>query len=173
MENIILYWMRWSWKSIIWKNLSLKLKYEFYDLDKCIEDYVWEKINLYIEKNGWDKFREIENKVLIDVINLNIDKVVSLWWWTIIFENNRDFLLKKSTKLIYIESNLSDIYQRILLDEKNGNKRNALTEKWLFEELEYIFNARKSIYESFYDFKVLNNKSLEKSVLEIFLKIKK
>lgn len=171
MKNIILYWMRWTWKSTIWKNLSHKMKYEFFDLDKSIEDFVWEQLNTYIDKNWWEKFREIENKVLVEILNLKIDKIISLWWWTITFENNRDLLLKKSTKLIYIDSSLENITNRILLDEKNWNNRNSLTGKSISDELESIYNSRKSIYEYCNDFKVLNNNSIESCISEILLKV--
>jgi len=38
MQNIILYWMRWTWKSAIWKQLADSLWYNFIDLDKYIEE---------------------------------------------------------------------------------------------------------------------------------------
>jgi len=171
MKNIIIYWMRWTWKSTIWKLISQKLKYDFFDLDKSIEEYLWEKLSTFIDKNWWEKFREIENIVLIEILNINIDKVISLWWGTIIFENNRDLLLKKSTKLVYIESSLENITCRIINDEKLWNKRNSLTGKWLIEELTDIYLSRKNIYESVYDLKVENNSWIKNCVIELFKKI--
>jgi shikimate kinase len=84
MKNIIIYWMRWSWKSTIWKLLAKKLNKSFYDLDKYIESIINLKLKNYIESNSWESFRCLENKCLSDILNTNENFVLSLWWWTII-----------------------------------------------------------------------------------------
>ena len=170
MGNIILYWMRWTWKSSLWKLLSIKLNKNFIDLDKYIIEKIWD-ITEYVTKNSWDDFRDMEHKYLKEVLENNSDIVLSLWGWTIIFERNSNLILKNNSKLIYINSSLENISKRIENDEKSWNKRTSLTWKSLLEELSEVYEKRKDLYEKFYDFKVDNNGDMEKTLDEILGKI--
>lgn len=166
MKNIILYGMRGTWKSTIWKILSQKLNKNFVDLDKYITKQIW-NTQEYVKIYWWDNFRDIEHKYLKEILENNSGIVLSLWGWTIIFERNSDLILKNNSKLIYIYSSLENISKRIESDEKAWNKRNSLTWIWLLEELSQVYEKRKEIYEKFYDFKVENNWDLEKSLDKI------
>lgn len=170
MGNIILYWMRWTWKSSLWKLLSIKLNKNFIDLDKYIIEKIWD-ITEYVAKNSWDDFRDMEHKYLKEVLENNFDIVLSLWGGTIIFERNSNLILKNNSKLIYINSSLENISQRIESDEKSWNKRTSLTWKSLLDELSEVYEKRKDIYEKFYDFKVDNNSDMQKTLDEILGKI--
>ena len=156
MKNYIIYWMRGVWKTFFWRKVAEKLWINFIDLDHFIEEKIWEKIFKFIEKNWWKKFRELENKSLKEALKINKNKVISLWGWTICFENNHKLILNNNFKLVYIEANIELIKKWILWDEKDWNKRNSLTWKKLEDELEEVFNERKGIYEQFFDFKVIN-----------------
>ena len=171
MGNIILYWMRWSGKSSLWKLLSNKLNKDFIDLDSFIEEKIWEKINTFVEKNDWEIFRNKEYEYLKEVLENQKDIVLSLWWWTIIFERNQKLILKNNYKLIYIYSSLEEVSKRISKDEKNWNKRNPLNWKSVLEELEEVYEKRKEIYESFYDLKINNNWDFGDSLDQIISKI--
>lgn len=171
MKNIVLYWMRWSGKTTIWKKLAEKLQLKFFDLDEEIQKDIWLSVFDFVETNWWNSFREKEHQNLKRILQINEDKIISLWWWTITFENNQEILLKKSDKLIYIECPIDIIRERIEKDEIAWNKRNSLTNKWLFEELQEIYNKRKACYESFFDFSVNNNASLENCVKNILKKV--
>ena len=170
MGNIILYWMRWTWKSSLWKLLSIKLNKNFIDLDKYIIEKIWD-ITEYVTKNSWDDFRDMEHKYLKEVLENNSNIVLSLWGGTIIFERNSYLILKNNSKLIYINSSLENISKRIESDEKSWNKRTSLTWKSLLEELSEVYEKRKDLYEKFYDFKVDNNSDMQKTLDEILGKI--
>jgi len=171
MKNIIIYGMRWTWKTSVWKELSIKFNKAFIDLDIFIETKVWEKLNKYIEKVWWDKFRDIEFDCLKEILEKYKDIVLSLWWWTIIFKRNQKLILKNNLKLIYVYSELKDIVNRIKLDEKEGNTRNSLTWKSILEELSEVYEKRKNIYERFYDIKVENNLEIKDCINKIAEKI--
>lgn len=168
MKNYIIYWMRGVWKTFYWKKVANILWINFIDLDKYMEEKVWEKLFEYIERNWWDKFRDLENKTLKEVLNLDEDKIISLWWWTICFERNQKEILKNNFKLIYIDAYIQLIKKSVLSSQENWNKRNSLTWKNLEEELEEVFTERKEIYEKFYDYKVVNKnwKWVEEKILE-------
>lgn len=170
-KTIILYWMRWTWKTSIGRLLSQKLNKNFIDLDEFIENKIWDKINTFVSKNGWDAFRDKEHECLKEVLENYDNVVLSLGWWAITFERNSRIILKNAYKLIYIYSSLKDIVWRITNDENSGNSRPNLTWKSVLEELSEIYEKRKEIYEKFYDLKVENNWSLENIVSKIISKI--
>lgn len=162
--------MRWTWKTTIWRSLGAFLGLKFIDLDEYINSKIWQSVQEFVEKNSWEDFRDLEHKSLKEIIKNEDNFVLSLWWWAIIFPRNQKLILKNSTKTIYIESDLEKISQRISRDLSNKN-RASLTWKSLLEELEEVYEERKSIYNSFYDLKVLNNDSIEKTLNEILEKV--
>ncbi len=163
--------MRWVGKTTIWMQLAKKLWLSFYDLDDLIKENIGMSIFNFVEKNWWDEFRKKEHENLIKILEKNENKVLSLGWWAITFENNQNILLKKADKLIYLECSLDTINERIKKDEKNWNKRNTLTDKWLLEELKEIYEKRKNCYESFYDYRVQNITNEKECVDNILKKI--
>ncbi len=171
MKNIVLYGMRWCGKTTIGKALAEEVWYPFYDLDQLIGKEIGMPVFDFIQIHGWDIFRQREHENLLKILELDGDKIISLGWWAITFENNQKLLLKKSNKLIYIECPLEMIRERIEKDENTGNKRNSLTGKWLQVELMEIYEKRKWCYESHHDFKVNNNGFIEKCVYDILRKI--
>ncbi|MFA5917136.1 MAG: type I 3-dehydroquinate dehydratase [Candidatus Gracilibacteria bacterium] len=171
MKNIIIYGMRGTGKSTIGKELAIKLDKKFIDLDSFIEKKVGEKLSNYIEKNGWDKFRDTEFECLKEVLEKEKDIVLSLGGGTIIFERNQKLVLKNNSKLIYVYSELKDIVSRIESDENNGNTRNSLTGKSILDELIEVYEKRKDIYERFYDIKIENNSKIEDCINTIMKKI--
>lgn len=163
--------MRWTWKSSVWRELWKRLNKEFIDLDAYIEEKVWYKLFLYIKKNWWEKFRDIENESLKELLTSKRNSIISLWWGTIVFERNQKIILKNNYKLIYIYSDINTIIDRISKDEVLWNNRNSLTWKTLDEELKEVYKARKSIFEKFYDFKVDNNWNLNECINILLEKI--
>jgi shikimate kinase len=175
--------MRWTWKSAIWKQLADSLWYNFIDLDKYIEEKNNIILSDFIEKNGWEIFREEEHNCLKNILcsstfwkeiigDFKKWNIISLWWWTIIFERNREVInSQKNNKLIYLNTSLENISTRILKDEKSWEKRNSLTWKNVLEELKEVFEERKNIYENNCDFEVDNNWTIEDTILEIKRKI--
>jgi len=167
MQNIILSWMRWTWKTTVWKELAKALWAKFYDLDIYMNEKVW-SINDYIEKNGWDAFRNLEHESLLEILEDKDKKVISLWWWTIVFDRNYKAIRKdKNSIIFFLETKLENIAKRIEKDEKNNAKRASLTWKSVLEELEEVYKQRESIYKTNCDFIVSNNENIEKTSKDI------
>jgi len=171
MENIILYGMRSTGKSSIWKILSEKINYDFYDLDKNIEKKE-SKTAYEIVKNSWiNTFRNLEVKYLTEILEKKQNKIIALWWWTIIIKQARELILNNYCKSIYIFSSLDKIKKRIEKDQEKWKKRNSLSWEGLTKEIEKIFKQRKDIYDTNYDIKIKNEENLEKSTNEIIKKL--
>jgi len=159
--------MRWTWKSTIWKNLSEKLSYKFIDLDKFMDWKVWSIVK-YIEEKWWEAFRDLEHKTLKEALNLNKNKVISLGGWTIIFDRNIEEINElKNKKIFFLETDLEVIAKRIEKDEKNNQKRNSLTWKWVLEELKEVYTQREKIYKKNCDYIIDNNWEIKETITNI------
>ncbi len=173
-NKVILYGMRGTWKSTVWKLLAKELGYDFLDLDNFIAEQNKRKLSEYIESEWWDEFRDEEHRCLKEVLEQDDNewRVISLWWWTITFERNRDELYQdKNTKIIYLDTHLGEIAKRILKDEQSWDSRNSLTGKSVLEELKEVFEERKKIYKNSCDFSVDNNWVIDKTIAEIAYKL--
>ena len=180
---IILNWMPWCWKTTVWKILSSKIEYTFFDLDDLVKDFIknnlWiYNLNDFIVSNWWNDFRRIECECLEKLFNINSDKlIISLWWWTISCVNN--IYLEKNIaniknswwKIIYLEVEINQIITRVLNDSKSKTDRpNISKELSLKSDIENRFFQRKHNYEKYSDYKILNN-NLDSCINEI-IKIK-
>lgn len=167
MNTLILYGMRWSGKTTIWKLLSEHLWYSFYDLDKEIEKDVKMNTSEFVGQFGWDEFRRKEYENLKKILQKKEIKIISLWWWTPLYFNNQELLNNQAVTMIFIDSPLEEIQFRIQEDQKIWKYRNSLTNQWIFDELWEVFQERYPIYNSMYNYKFLNNKSTEECVHQI------
>ena len=82
-KNICIMGLMGSGKSIIGKDLSKNLNLKFYDIDKEIELMTNKKISAIFKEEGESYFRDIEEKVCIEILNIN-NCVVSLGGGSII-----------------------------------------------------------------------------------------
>lgn len=172
MGIIILSWMRWTWKSTIWKILSEKIGLDFLDLDKLIEKNVW-NINNYIDLEWWKKFRDLEHNILKEVLAIKGNKIIWLWGGTIIFKRNLfEINNSKNKKIYFLETDLENIESRIKKEEKNNNKRSSLTWKGVLEELREVYSEREEIYKKNCDYIINNNLDTEETIANILRKIK-
>ena len=76
-KNICIMGLMGSGKSIIGRDLSKYLNLNFYDIDKEIELKTKKKINEIFEEEGELYFRDIEEKVCIEILT-NYNCVISL-----------------------------------------------------------------------------------------------
>ena len=73
-------------KTILGKALASQLNCPFLDLDKKIEEYENKSIHKIFELKGELYFRQIERKVLLELINSSVPKIISLDGWnTLLF----------------------------------------------------------------------------------------
>ena len=76
-KNICIMGLMGSGKSIIGKDLSKYLDLKFYDTDKEIEKKTKKSINSIFKEHGESYFRDIEEKICVDLLNYN-NCVISL-----------------------------------------------------------------------------------------------
>ncbi len=147
-ENIVLIGMPGSGKSTIGNEVLTKI---FYDTDEEIEKIIGTSIKEYLENNGEDKFRELEEKVIKD-LSLKNSLVIATGGGAILKEKNVK-RLKRNGRLFFLDAPLERLCatsSRPLSDTK--------------EKLENLYNQRINIYNSVCDVKIDASKSVEETL---------
>ena len=166
-KNICIMGLMGSGKSIIGKDLSKYLNLNFYDTDKEIELMTNKKINEIFKEEGESYFRDIEEKVCIEILSID-NCVVSLGGWSIISKKTRK-IIKNNSFSIYLQVNLKNLQNRLKFSKKrpllNKNLNNS-------EILKNILKDRQKYYEKA-DLIINNDGDKSQSLNEIKSKLNK
>ena len=156
-----------SGKSIIGKDLSKYLNLKFYDTDKEIEKKTKKSINAIFNEHGETYFRDIEEKVCIEILT-NDNCVISLGGGSIISKKIRK-IIKKNSYSIYLQVTLNNLLSRLKFSRKrpllynNSNK---------IEILQKLFKDRQKYYEKA-DLIINNDGDKSQTLKEIKSQLKK
>ena len=166
-KNICIMGLMGSGKSIIGKDLSKNLNLKFYDIDKEIELMTNKKISAIFKEEGESYFRDIEEKVCIEILNIN-NCVVSLGGGSIISKKTRK-IIKNNSFSIYLQVNLKNLQNRLKFSKKrpllNKNLNNS-------EILKNILKDRQKYYEKA-DLIINNDNDKSQTLKEIKSQLKK
>ena len=161
-KNICIMGLMGSGKSIIGKSLSKYLNLKFYDTDTEIEIETRKSINSIFKDEGELYFRDIEEKICIDLLARK-NCVISLGGGSIINKNIRK-KIKQNSYSIYLQVRLDNLLNRIKSSKKRPLLKNEQNKK---KVLENLYNDRRKFYEKA-DFIVSN----DNEKLEVLEKIK-
>ena len=141
-RNICIMGLMGSGKSIIGKDLSKYLNLQFYDSDKEIELKTNKSIRKIFEENGESYFRDIEEKICIELLT-NDNCVISLGGGSIINKKIRK-AIKDNSYSIYLKVKLKNLLKRLKSSNKRPLLNNILSKK---EILENLYKDRRKFYE--------------------------
>tara|TARA_E500000178_G_scaffold351560_1_gene412923 strand:+ start:3059 stop:3595 length:537 start_codon:yes stop_codon:yes gene_type:complete len=141
-KNICIIGLMGSGKSIIGKDLSKDLDIKFYDTDREIELKSKKQISSIFEEGGETYFRDIEEKVCIEILNID-NCVISLGGGSIISKKIRK-LIEKNSFSIYLQVNLNNLQNRLKYSRKRPLLNKNLNKK---EILQNLFKDRQKYYE--------------------------
>ena len=162
--NITLCGMMGSGKSAIGKILANKLNYNFIDVDKMIEIDAGKTIKKIFEEDGEQYFRELEEKITINILELK-ETIVSLGGGAIINKNIRGSI-KKNSYNIYLNVNIDILTKRL----QNSKTRPLIYKKNLKKELINLIGIREKFYRKA-DLIVKNEKNIIETTENIIKKI--
>jgi len=146
-------------KTTIGAQLAKTISYQFIDLDEEIESKVKSSISELIEKEGEEKFREIEKRILLNVLT-HKNVIIATGGGTPCFFDNLS-LMKTKGVVIYLKANPKEIYDR--LTQQEIAKRPLLRNGFL--DLEELIEKRKEQYEkAHHTVEVMNNNYLQKII---------
>ena len=148
-----------SGKSIIGKDLSKYLNFQFYDTDKEIELQTKKSIKNIFEENGESYFRNIEEKICLELLNYS-NCVISLGGGSIINKKIRK-AIKENSYSIYLQVKINNLVDRL----KSSKKRPLLNNnKNKIEIIKNLYEDRRKFFEKA-DF-IINNDNDKNQVLE-------
>lgn len=148
-----------SGKSTIGPILANTLGWDFYDLDRVIEEKTGKKIKKIFEQDGEDFFRSTETAVLRE-LSLKEKVVISLGGGTMANDDNIK-ILKSSGKIIYLKMSIEAAIRRLKHKRDRPSLKNDaedFSEKDLMNRINELMKARAAYYEQA-DFTVDSDKS--------------
>ena len=153
-------------KTTIGKRLSSKLNLPFFDSDREIELSLGSSINEYFKTYGESKFREIEEKIIIESIqnNQNNNFIMSLGGGAYLNHNIRK-LINLVGISIWLNGNINLIYNRL---KKSKNERPLMDTFNTKEKLEKLLKERM-LYYQIADIKVNIIKTSKDNMSDIIL----
>ena len=160
--NISLIGMPGSGKSTIGKLLAEKLiGFDYIDTDEIIVKLEKTSINKIFERCGEEYFRNLETKVLKDLLT-SPNLVISTGGGIVLRDENIN-LLKEKSIVIYLKSDINTLYERV----KNNNERPLLNLKDVKIELNNLLNEREKRYNQANLIIDTTDKTIDDTVKEI------
>ena len=161
-KNLTLTGMMGVGKSTIGKNLAKRLKYNFIDVDKLIEDREGTSINMIFKNKSESYFRKIETDITLSALKED-NSVISLGGGA--FLNNS---IRKSSKKLSISFWLDVPLDTLIKRLKKNSNRPLLFEKNIHETTKKIYNERKKIYNEA-DYRIKCNSFSPKEIVDKIL----
>ncbi|NDV25108.1 shikimate kinase AroL [Desulfovibrio sp. JC010] len=141
-SNIYLIGPRACGKTSVGKLLARKLRLDFFDSDEVLVRKAGCEIAEFVEKNGWDSFRDLEAQVLRELSEKD-GAVISCGGGIVLREENR--LVLGSSFTVYIKTDVQTLANRLQLDP-NHDQRPSLTGKSIVDEIREVLEAREELY---------------------------
>ena len=114
-NNIFLIGLMGTGKTTVGRQLSRKLKMEFYDSDRVIEERTGADIPLIFEKEGETGFRKRETAI-IDELTQKKNIILATGGGAILDAENRKHMINRGT-VFYLKSNLKTLISRTSKDK--------------------------------------------------------
>jgi shikimate kinase len=103
-----------SGKSTVGRQLARRIQLPFFDSDHAIETQLGCSIREYFEREGEDRFRDVEESVLDDLTS-NHHGVVSTGGGSVLRAANRKHL-RDRTQVVYLKSSPDELFRRLRHD---------------------------------------------------------
>lgn len=162
-------------KSTVGKKIATKLGWKWIDLDKVIEDAEDKSIAELFDELGEERFRDLEQSHLKDLINKE-NLIVSTGGGTPCFYDNMNWM-KEHGLTLYINLPPGALLKR-LVNAKNKDARPLLkgkTDKELYDYIVKLLDQRESVYSGanlIIDGTKLSGKDLTNLAQQVYNEIK-
>jgi len=141
-KNIIITGFMGTGKSVVAKELARKLKMEFIDMDRIIEERQGTSIADIFTRYGEKYFREQENK-LVKELSQKENMVIATGGGTLLSSDNAR-MLGQAGKIVCLYIDSQTIYNRV----KRKNDRPLLKGENVLSEINRLLKERKKIYDN-------------------------
>ena len=171
--NIIILGYMGSGKSVIGRELSLKVNKKFIDLDSYIEEKEKDSISNIFQNNGDLYFRKQESKYLKEILSNNTDLVLSVGGGTPCYFDNIDMMISNKNISFYLKNSNIQLTSR-LFNEKSKRPliSNISSKEKLLEFVSKHLFEREVFYNSATHKIDCNDKSVSYVVDDIISRLK-
>jgi shikimate kinase len=144
-QNIALIGFRATGKSTIGRLLAAKLEWTFLDMDDELAAQFGTSIHDWVQKHGWEAFRDAETQLLAE-LTARTRQVVATGGGVVIREENRS-RLRGSFFAVWLRASVENIEKRLAEDPKTAAQRPPLTDLTLREEITATLREREPWYK--------------------------
>ncbi len=162
-KNLVLLGMSGSGKSTIGKILARDTGLDLYDIDKIIEKDCGSKIEVIFETKGETFFRQIEEKITLNVLKLS-NNIIALGGGAFLNEKIRSKVLKNNNSIWLSWEN------QTLISRLYKSKKRPITFNLKRKDLNNLINKRSKIY-SMANYKINCDKLNKNEIINKILKI--
>jgi shikimate kinase len=139
--NLILTGLRATGKSSLGRHLAMVLRRQFFDTDRLIEQQIGEPIAQYVDRLGWDAFRDLEHQVICQVARQR-DAVISTGGGALTYARNVE-ALKPEGVIILLAADPVTLARRL----ERSYVRPPLTDQPNVEaEMSMLWTQRELLY---------------------------
>ncbi len=134
-------------KSTVGPILANTLGWDYFDLDRVVEDRLGKKIKTIFEENGEPFFRQVESEILKELSNSR-NVIISLGGGTIVNQANLR-LVKNTGKIVYLKASVDSIYKRVAFKRDRPNliiEGEEFSKEKLVQKINNLFIAREKFY---------------------------
>jgi shikimate kinase len=143
--NLVLIGYRAAGKTTVGRRLSTSLGKVFVDTDDVIEERQGTHIGEIVEFYGWDYFRSLERRVIME-ISKHDDLIIAAGGGAVLdLGNVKD--LRKNGFIVWLKADAQVLFERMLRDHRTATGRPSLTGKGLLEEFKEVLVQREGLYE--------------------------
>lgn len=136
--------MRGAGKTTIGRALADLLGLAFVDCDECIEQRAGMSVHQFFDRYGEADFRQMESRVLADVLS-HSHQVISTGGGAVIATENRRRLVEQAI-CIWLRAKVETLHLRLVADQHNAALRPALTSLSPLDELRALCEQRAALY---------------------------
>jgi len=127
-------------KSTVGRHLARRLDWDFVDSDSVIERRLGCSIRSFFEREGEERFRDIEEEVIAELAGAPCT-VVATGGGVVLREANRDALHRQAT-VVYLRSTPEELFRRL----RHDTKRPLLQVADPLARLRQLFAERDALY---------------------------
>jgi shikimate kinase len=143
--NTILIGYRCCGKTSVGNLLADRMSCNFADTDKIIETRCKAVIEKIVAEKGWDFFRQMETRVLKELVHQK-NQVIATGGGMVMAPENQA-VMKRYGFVVWLTADVRTIVQRLGADLQNQASRPRFTTRSLFSETRDILARRIPIYE--------------------------
>jgi shikimate kinase len=145
MDNLILVGFSCSGKTTLGRNLARRLRLEFVDTDRCIEDLAGRSIPEIFREDGEAAFRALEREAIGHIMT-GRNQVVSTGGGAFVDPENRE-MLRKGNLVIHLQVRPETVVDR-LINSKSGRPRPLLDSPDPLARVNLLMAERKEAYSA-------------------------